>query len=187
MIFRIGTDIFIANLFPSTEYEYRLLLPSASASHHPSFPKIQKFITNPDYNLQESQGSHFTFASSSCIRPNFPYKGPLSHTFINGAVHLEKIIVEKSIKFLLFLGDFIYADVPFYSGRELSHYHQKYRQVFASAEWQAINIPVLHAIDDHEIINDYHGQDQEAYQSGIEAFRNCEFAALPIIDSDSVL
>lgn len=135
----------IAGLYSATEYEVRLLLPSTSdTAQHPSFPAVKRFTTAPDPALFDPKtpeggvGTLYTFASSSCIKPNFPYRGPFEHGRIEGARYLKKEIEEAGVKFLLFLGDFIYADVPYYPGSDVALYQKRYRQVFASPDWEAV-------------------------------------------------
>lgn len=54
----------------------------------------------------------FTFLSTSCIVNRLPYN-PLDHPLsIPGMRYLSDILPELSAQFMLFLGDFIYADVP---------------------------------------------------------------------------
>lgn len=54
----------------------------------------------------------FTFLSTSCIVNRLPYN-PLDHPLsIPGMRYLSKILPDLRAQFMLFLGDFIYADVP---------------------------------------------------------------------------
>jgi alkaline phosphatase D len=64
--------------------------------------------------------------------------------------------------FMLFLGDFIYIDVPLRFGLSMSHYRSEYRRIYSSPSWksgssenQAIDLPWIHTLDDHEIQNDW--------------------------------
>lgn len=144
----------IDNLLASSEYEYRLLLPSSTAmTHHPSFPALRTFTTSPDPALFDptlssgggDQATHYKFVTSSCLRANFPYAGPFAHDSLVGAQHLAREIERQDeggkgvgIKFMLFLGDFIYSDVPHYSGANRESYWSKYRGIFASNDWSSI-------------------------------------------------
>lgn len=144
----------IDNLLASSEYEYRLLLPSSTAmTHHPSFPALRTFTTSPDPALFDptlssgggDQATHYKFVTSSCLRANFPYAGPFAHDSIVGARYLSQELERENeggkgvgIKFMLFLGDFIYSDVPHYSGANRESYWSKYRGIFASPDWSAI-------------------------------------------------
>jgi alkaline phosphatase D len=140
----------------------------------------QRFQTFPDPRLHS--GSHFKFLVTSCIIPNFPYKGPQERLSIKGFDLLENYLrpppvahgtvtaedpvpeeqaddastpVEEQIaasvtnpaietplsslhKFMLFLGDFVYADVPLYFGDDTASYLRLYRRIYASPSFQKI-------------------------------------------------
>lgn len=95
-------------MWASTEYEYRLLIPSLSSTHHPSFSKIQAFTTAPDPSLSSAlapnAGTHYTFASTSCVKPGFPYTGPFNNKVVKGAKYLKDEAEKEGLKFLMFLG-----------------------------------------------------------------------------------
>lgn len=199
----------IDNLLASSEYEYRLLLPSSTAmTHHPSFPTLRTFVTSPDPALFDptlstagGEATHYKFVTSSCLRANFPYAGPLAHDSIIGAQHLAKELELENdggkgvgIKFMLFLGDFIYSDVPHFSGANKESYWAKYRGIFASPDWAAIYekirqsillpsslwrltrlvVAILSIYDDHEIFNDFSASmDDEKFAPANTAFVDC--------------
>ncbi|GAA5997331.1 hypothetical protein JCM5350_002349 [Sporobolomyces pararoseus] len=151
-------------LWASTEYEYRLLRPSTlQIAHHPAFPNTQYFTTFPDPSL--SQPTHYTFASSSCAKPGFPWTGPQNKKSMKGADSFLKVAEKVGVKFMMFLGDFIYADVPWLSGVSAEQYNKRYRQTFASPELKKMveKIPLLAIYDDHEIVNDFSGNKTDAH------------------------
>ncbi|KAK4058377.1 hypothetical protein OIO90_000535 [Microbotryomycetes sp. JL221] len=170
----------INGLWASTEYEFRLLRASLTAAHHPAFPKPGFFTTAPDPGLTSASspgaGTHFTFASSSCVKPGFPYSGPSSKKTTKGAKLLKDVAEQVGAKFWISLGDFIYADVPFFPGSKLSHYHKRYRQTFASPEVLELaqSLPMLATPDDHEIVNDFDAglEDNEVLEPALQAFDN---------------
>jgi alkaline phosphatase D len=74
---------------------------------------------------------------------------------------------------MLFLGDFIYIDVPQRFGSSVAHYRSEYRRVYSSPSWypSAINIPWIHTLDDHEIANDWnHGNTTPPYPAAIDPY-----------------
>lgn len=149
----------LSDLYASTQYEIRLTLPGRAAIH-PSFPKTIRFTTWADPKLSTQAGTHYKFASSSCMLPGWPYRIPGSWTDrlrMKGVDHLADGIRKRGIEWLLFVGDFIYADVPGPFFKEKQDYLQKYRQVYASPSYRRIyeSIPTLHMYDDHELQNDY--------------------------------
>ncbi|KAF8163057.1 PhoD-like phosphatase-domain-containing protein [Crassisporium funariophilum] len=211
----------LANLWPSTSYEYMLSTLNRTILPYPSAP-IQ-FRTFPDPRLQS--GSHFRFIASSCITPNFPYRGPLHRRTIRGYdlladyIHSSSLpvaqeaftepietshpdepqndtvsgnvsdvdaqireskttpityITPPSTDFMLFLGDFIYADVPLYIGDDREAYRRLYRRNYESPSFKKIyeSLPVFHAYDDHEFINNYggEGKDIPPYDNASDAY-----------------
>jgi len=150
----------------------RTLLP------YPAHPVA--FRTFPDPRL--GLGSKFRFLVSSCITPNFPYKGPFHRRSIHGFDLLDKYLHHRkendtaSIppEFLLFLGDFIYADVPVYIGDDKDAYRRLYRRNYNSPSFRKIyeQLPILHAYDDHEFKNNYAGEgyDVPPFANASDAF-----------------
>lgn len=99
----------------------------------------------------------YTFLHSSCLKNNFPYN-PFAHTLSNpGLRHLSEALRGLRAQFMLFLGDFIYVDVPHRHGTSAEDYRREYRQVYASPDWPAATkeLPWIHVYDDHEVENDW--------------------------------
>ncbi|OJJ48471.1 hypothetical protein ASPZODRAFT_140765 [Penicilliopsis zonata CBS 506.65] len=144
--------VMIRNLKPSTQYRYSL-----------SNNVTGTFQTAPLPGSKEAK--RLTFLSSSCIKANFPYSPFLHPLRIPGIEQLAQVVANlPSVlrpAFMLFLGDFIYVDVPFRFGSSRDHYRSEYRRVYSSPSWAlpaedpAINLPWLHTLDDHEIANDW--------------------------------
>jgi len=74
---------------------------------------------------------------------------------------------------MLFLGDFIYIDVPHRFGTDAETYRREYRQVYSSPEWPSVSesLPWLHVIDDHEIANDWDKGTTPPYPSAIDPWQ----------------
>ncbi|GAA6000157.1 hypothetical protein JCM10207_007883 [Rhodosporidiobolus poonsookiae] len=160
----------IDGLWASTEYEYRLLRPTVETTFHPAFPSPQTFTTFSDPILSLAtpdggDGTHYTFASSSCVKPGFPYEGPWAKRTVRGAEHFLKIAERESVRFLLFLGDLIYADVPWYAGPSVDNYNKRYRQLLASPEMKKVveKVPLIGIYDDHEIYNDFSANESSPF------------------------
>ncbi|KAF9532442.1 PhoD-like phosphatase-domain-containing protein [Crepidotus variabilis] len=174
----------VSGLWPNTKYEY--VVADSDKTILDVSTKPVTFTTFPDPRL--SSGSHFRFVASSCITPNFPYRGPWNKRSIRGFDLLADYLTQispgplgkepvnlttandtlvlpqtPSIDFLLFLGDFIYADVPVYIGDDKSAYQRLYRRNYASPSFRKVyeQLPIIHAYDDHEFINNYVGNAQE--------------------------
>lgn len=149
----------IGSLLPSTKYQYAIS------------NKLTGFFSTaaPAGHMQPGT-SKFTFLTSSCIKPRFPYN-PFSHPLsIPGLKYLAKLIPDLQASFMLFLGDFIYVDVPHRFGFDAETYRREYRQVYSSPDWPAASrsLPWLHVIDDHEIANDWDKQQQPPYPAAID-------------------
>ena len=148
--------------------------------------------------------NHFTFASTSCVKPDFPYH-PAQFWGWNWLLRLAGIGTEQggiternripgfdllykrtvagreshpSIRFLLQLGDLIYADVPHYGGAETGAYRKLYRNLFASESFKRFfkHVPVIGIYDDHEVVNNWSGRDENdeeiaAYPSANTAWK----------------
>ncbi|KAI9722919.1 MAG: hypothetical protein M1812_001367 [Candelaria pacifica] len=130
-----------------------------------------QFKTAPSTGLSpRDSGGIFTFLTSSCIKPHFPYN-PFSHPLsIPGLRDLAKWIPDLHAQFMLFLGDFIYIDVPKRFGTDVESYRREYRQVYASPDWPSVskNLPWIHVLDDHEIANDWDGNTTGLYQAAVD-------------------
>ena len=157
-------------LQPSTSYEYAIsenvngTFRTAAPVGHTSLP-----------------GSTFTFLTSSCIKPRFPYN-PLDHPLtIPGLKHVAKWSSLLKASFMMFLGDFIYVDVPHRFGVDAETYRREYRQVYASPDWPAASfgLPWLHVLDDHEIANDWDQNTTAPYPSAIDPWTHYQASINP--------
>ncbi|CAM1508185.1 Fc.00g050330.m01.CDS01 [Cosmosporella sp. VM-42] len=141
-------------------YEWR-----TSNNHTGEFLAPPKAGNMPDYD-----DGKFTFLSTSCILPRFPYN-PLDHPLaIPGLRHLAAKLPELRAQFMLFLGDFIYVDVPERFGKSKEEYRMQYRQVYASPDWAPVaqNLSWIHVLDDHEIANDWSSNTTGVYRAAVD-------------------
>ncbi len=123
----------------------------------------------------------FAFVATSCMLSRVPYS-PLDHPLaIPGARHLARVLPTLNAQFMLFLGDFIYVDVPRWWGTAVSDYRQKYRQVYASPDWKPIaqNLSWIHVLDDHEISNDWSSKQTGIYHAAIDPWQHYHAAPNP--------
>jgi alkaline phosphatase D len=138
----------------------------------------------PGYKTSKN-GGVFTFLTSSCIIPHFPYN-PMDHPLsILGFKHLANLLPSLGAQFMLFLGDFIYADVPLTFGSSVEDFRRDYRQVYASPDWPAVgqNLSWIHVLDDHEISNDFdnnmNGTIDPLYKAAADPWHHYQAAANP--------
>jgi alkaline phosphatase D len=141
------------------------------------------FFTVPPKVGQVSKSGEFTFLTSSCIKPHFPYN-PLDHPMtIPGFKYMAKVIqaLPGGAQFMLFLGDFIYIDVPKRFGTTAEDYRREYRQVYASPEWPLVgqNLSWIHVLDDHEIANDWDGNTTGVYQAAVDPWHHYQTSVNP--------
>lgn len=135
----------------------------------------------PAGRVLPGDGGKFTFLTSSCIKPNFPYN-PFSHSLsIPGLHHLAKRIPELKASFMLFLGDFIYVDVPKRLGTDAETYRREYRQVYASPDWPSVSadLPWIHVLDDHEIANDWDKNTTGVYEAAVDPWHHYHTSVNP--------
>ncbi|EFQ27426.1 PhoD-like phosphatase [Colletotrichum graminicola] len=150
----VGTFL-LDGLDPGTQYTY-----TTNASHSGTF------------KTAEASPKRWSLISTSCIKPFYPYN-PLSHGLqIRGLEHLDQYLSANPVDMMLFLGDFIYIDLPVALGWTPKHYINAYRQVYASPSWSPAlrSLPWLHVYDDHEIINDWAANETGLYQSAMKPF-----------------
>ncbi|EON63065.1 hypothetical protein W97_02292 [Coniosporium apollinis CBS 100218] len=161
----------INNLKPDSRYQYSV------SNNHTGY-----FITAPRVGeVSRRNGDKYTFLHSSCIKPRVPYN-PFSHPLhIPGLKHLAEWIPKLRAHFMLFLGDFIYVDVPLRMGKEVEDYRREYRQVYASPEWPTAskNLPWIHVIDDHEIANDWDGNTTGVFEAAYDPWTHYQVAVNP--------
>ncbi|KAK4155485.1 PhoD-like phosphatase-domain-containing protein [Chaetomidium leptoderma] len=138
-------------------------------------------VPPPIGHAEETNYGPFTFLATSCIVPRLPYN-PFDHPLaIPGFRHLAKVLPSLNAQFMLFLGDFIYADVPRYWDKSTAYYREKYRQIYASPDWPAVgqNLSWIHVLDDHEIANDWSANSTGVYEAAIGPFDHYQAAANP--------
>ncbi|TFK88236.1 hypothetical protein K466DRAFT_645568 [Polyporus arcularius HHB13444] len=81
-------------------------------------------------------------------------------SILNATVPVAVEKPEPPTEFMIFLGDFIYADVPVYYGDDQEAYRRFYRRNYNSPSFRKVyeRLPIFHTYDDHEIINNYVGE-----------------------------
>jgi hypothetical protein len=167
----INLPVQLSGLEPDVKYEYQVVFRSALPAERAG--PTGRFRTLPDPD-SSSPMRKVTFASSSCSMKNR----------MLGGVELEAYsrisASAPDLDFMLFLGDFVYVDVPWgigYSGigyganREL--YDVEYRGTLDDKHVNAFlrNTPTFWMFDDHEINNDWAGGNDEArYNASISSW-----------------
>ena len=168
------TDYTAVITIPLRHNKPRTYLWTSSNNHSGQF-------TSPPKIGNVFDSGNFTFLSTSCVVNRLPYN-PLDHPLsISGMRHLGDLLPSLGAQFMLFLGDFIYADVPRWWGKEAEDYRRKYRQVYAAPEWQSVgqNLSWIHTLDDHEILNDWAANTTGVYHNAVDPWHHYHTAANP--------
>lgn len=173
----------LRNLKPATPYRYSLSNNMSGG-----------FVTAPRPGSPE--GSRLSFVTSSCLKPNFPYS-ILSHPLrVPGLEQMTEVLEKLSSalrpSFMLFLGDFVYIDVPLRFGSSIDHYRSEYRRIYSSPSWgasseagSAIDLPWIHTLDDHEIANDWSkGNKTAPYPAAADPFIHYHVSANPPVPAE---
>ncbi|KAI0192153.1 PhoD-like phosphatase [Astrocystis sublimbata] len=171
-----ASDYTAAVTLPIVHSKQQLYEWTTSNNHSGQFTSAPKPGVMPDLN-----DGKFTFLSTSCFVPRLPYD-PRDHPLaFPGMKHLAKILPSLGAQFMLFLGDFIYIEVPRQFGQSVENYRQKYRQVYASPDWPAIgqNLSWIHVLDDHEISNDWDKRTTGVYQTAVDPWHNYQTSVNP--------
>lgn len=171
------TDYTAVVTVPALHSEPRTYVWKSSNGH------TGEFTSAPAPGRYPADGQ-FTFLSTSCIVNRLPYS-PLDHPLaIPGMRHLAELLSAAALgapQFMLFLGDFVYADVPRWWGQAVADYRQKYRAVYASPEWSRVgqNLSWIHVLDDHEIHNDWDNGTVGIYEAAVDPWRHYHTAVNP--------
>ncbi|OSX64704.1 hypothetical protein POSPLADRAFT_1073160 [Postia placenta MAD-698-R-SB12] len=99
-----------------------------------------------------------------------------ANEFATTPVSRASSVTKAPTEFMIFLGDFIYADVPIYYGDDKETYRRLYRRNYQSDSFRKVyeRLPFFHAYDDHEIINNYAGNSNDSappFANANEAFQ----------------
>lgn len=170
------TDYTAVITVPAAHRDQVTYLWRSSNGHSGEFTSAPKVGSYPD-----KYAGKFTFLSTSCIVNRLPYN-PLDHPLaIPGMRHLARLLPDLRAQFMLFLGDFVYADVPRFWGAEVADYRQKYRAVYASPEWPSVgqNLSWIHVLDDHEISNDWDAGETGVYGAAVDPWHHYHTAVNP--------
>ncbi|KAJ1811376.1 hypothetical protein LPJ75_004119 [Coemansia sp. RSA 2598] len=164
----------LVNLRPSTKYQVELLSSQSTVNSDAVLLGTAEFKTAP---LPHSP-TRLRFGTGSCIKPNFPYRPTTAPDIYGFGSMLEH---SDSLDMIMFMGDFIYADVPLYYGATTEDYRRLYRQVYMARSSRRLlrKVPMLHVYDDHEIKNNWHNQEDAPMGNAMTAYNEYNGAANP--------
>lgn len=151
------------HLKEDTEYFYRLV--NTGSGEPISFPDFGSDLTFRTLPRRGTRGRH-TIMFGSCIRRDFP--------FPDKGIKGFRMALDKAPNGtqLVFLGDTIYADAPMYYGSDLESYSFNWRRLFAVPETKKLlaRYSSVYVSDDHEIRNDWAGQETHPFPNAHSAF-----------------
>ncbi|KAI9768986.1 MAG: hypothetical protein M1840_004582 [Geoglossum simile] len=165
------TSILLLGLKPETRYQY------STSTMYTGF-----FTTAPSPGRPPRRNrGRFTFLTSSCIKPHFPYNVFAHPLSIPGLRNLAKWIPELKAQFMLFLGDFIYIDSPWRHGSDIESYRREYRMVYNSPDWPPVSthLPWIHVLDDNEIENDWDRNTTGVYKAATDPWQHYHTSVNP--------
>jgi alkaline phosphatase D len=153
---------------PFTRYYYTVTLSPTKKDppeHHDRYPY---FYTFPE----AGQAQPFSFGFGSCFRPEKP---PYAQGQIFKA--LEDRIQLDQLRFMLMIGDQIYADSHTHNnlGRianNLEDYRSVYEYTWSRPLWRRamMQVPVFMTMDDHEVDNDWYWADNRRLHPQIPVY-----------------
>ena len=171
MAFTVPDDVpALGPVAPSAEHGYRI-----TVSQTGDLVGEGRFETAPSEEARDSSGAgSFAFAFMSCHQPFLP-DGSVHPDSARMLAALEPALEARGVKYVLLIGDQIYADAP--KGRRLlradserpllgmsvedirSRYQQRYRRFWAFPEIRRLQArwPAWCMWDDHEIADDWGG------------------------------
>ncbi|KAJ2747123.1 hypothetical protein GGI20_000828 [Coemansia sp. BCRC 34301] len=176
------TTTALMNLRPSTKYVVELHCRQPTLYASTALLGSVEFKTAP----VPGHPARLRFATGSCIKPNFPYRPTTSPDIRGFASMLDH---SDSLDMVVFLGDFIYADLPLYFGSSVEDYRRLYRQVYRTQSARRLmrKVPMVHVYDDHEIMNNWHAGDTPPMGSALAAYNEYNGLANPLSSSSSSL
>ncbi len=151
----------VTGLRPETTYHYALTLTDTPP--RPTAGAFPSFTTAP----QPGEPRDFAFAFGSCFRPGVSNNGQTLR-------HLDGLRQALDLRFVLLLGDQIYADE--WNGNGLGYvalteedYRAVYRHVWGHPAWRNLmqRLPVFMILDDHEVDDDWAWTSPERYEGRI--------------------
>ncbi|KAG8748310.1 hypothetical protein FRC10_007701 [Ceratobasidium sp. 414] len=149
-----GFDLLADHIWPSqpeikdtpTKVEDEPAAAPPVAEESPEIIAAHVASTDPASSISSSAASEHASATPA---PTDEEQAPLVATEVPPVVPVKPT---PAVEFLMMMGDFIYADVPYFFGDTLQAYRRLYRRVYASKSFRKIyeRLPVYNIYDDHE-------------------------------------
>jgi alkaline phosphatase D len=151
----------VQDLTPDTHYHYALILDDTPPD--PRKGPYPEFTTFPP----PGQKAPFAFAIGSCFRPEGEHEGQIFQA-------LEARRQHDNLRFILLMGDQIYADAYQHNGigkiaATLDDYRAVYHHTWKRPPLRHLlaNLPAFMTLDDHEVDDDWCWSDSQRRQASI--------------------
>ncbi|KAJ3374607.1 hypothetical protein GGF31_007385 [Allomyces arbusculus] len=141
--------VHLRDLDPATEYEYRIAPATGNDATVWLTGRVRTF--QPFSGALDTTKPLFTFVAGSCVKPSTPWA---TETGIRG---FRVLADQVKPDLMLFLGDFIYSDVPWWFPPSLATYRWHYRFTYSVDETRRLlaATPSYFVYDDHEFSNNW--------------------------------
>lgn len=157
----------LEDLTPETSYHYALTLTESPPE--PTDGAYPSFTTFP----AEGQRRSFSFAFGSCFWPMEDSPGAIFEQ-IEALRHSSQDDPKNALRFILMLGDQIYADGSDHNGlgsiaTTLDEFRQVYHYTWSQPPFREMlaNLPAFMTLDDHEVDDDWAWTDFERRKAHI--------------------
>ncbi|QRV85899.1 hypothetical protein RhiJN_13917 [Ceratobasidium sp. AG-Ba] len=151
-----GFDLLAEHIWPAHPevYDVPTKAEDEPAPAAPVAEESPEVIIEPAENAETVASEPSSEAVSATPVPTDEAHAPLTHTEVPPIAPVKPT---PAIDFLMMMGDFIYADVPYYFGDTVQAYRRLYRRVYASKSFRKIyeRLPVYNIYDDHEFTNNF--------------------------------
>ncbi|KNE54008.1 hypothetical protein AMAG_00003 [Allomyces macrogynus ATCC 38327] len=157
--------VHLPDLDPATEYEYRIAPAMGNDGTAWLTGRVRTFPRFAD--ALDTTKPLFTFVAGSCVKPSTPWA---TETGIRG---FRVLADQVKPDLLLFLGDFIYADVPWWFPPSLATYRWHYRFTYSVNETRrllATTPSYLSMTCDHEFSNNWDNGEQFPFPVASQAY-----------------
>ncbi|CAE6421975.1 unnamed protein product [Rhizoctonia solani] len=164
-----GYDLLADYIWPA---EPQVEETPSKAHEEPVAAPVAEEIPEPDPTHEASESTAPTFAAEVTSLPLDDQQVPLISTEVPPVAPSRPAPIE----FLMMMGDFIYADVPYYFGDTIQAYRRLYRRVYASKSFRRIyeRLPTYNIYDDHEFINNFGANGNDSTSPYLNASRAYE-------------
>ncbi|KAG8693905.1 hypothetical protein FRC08_008819 [Ceratobasidium sp. 394] len=154
-----GFDLLADHIWPA-QPEVKDTPTKAEAEPAPAPPVAEEspeFVAAPAASTDTANPPSSSTTSEHVSATPPPTDGEQSPLIATEVPPVVPVKPTPAVEFLMFMGDFIYADVPYYFGDTLQAYWRLYRRVYASKSFRRIyeRLPVYNIYDDHEFKNNF--------------------------------